>query len=75
MLSIERDELGINAGLQDRVIQAYSGTVYMDFSKEIMDAQGFGTYVQLGVDTVSFDFVLGRGKTRELALASALVWC
>ena len=31
VLSIERDELGIAAGLQDRVIQVYEGVVYMDF--------------------------------------------
>lgn len=33
-LSVERDELGIAAGLQDRVIQVYEGLVYMDFSKQ-----------------------------------------
>jgi glucuronokinase len=32
VLSIEREELGIAAGLQDRVIQVYEGLVYMDFS-------------------------------------------
>lgn len=32
VLSVERDELGITAGLQDRVIQVYEGLVYMDFS-------------------------------------------
>lgn len=31
-LSVENDELGIAAGLQDRVMQVYEGTVYMDFS-------------------------------------------
>ena len=33
VLSVEQDELGITAGLQDRVIQVYEGMVYMDFSK------------------------------------------
>jgi glucuronokinase len=33
VLSVERDDLKIGAGLQDRVIQAYEGLVYMDFSK------------------------------------------
>ncbi|MBI5303433.1 MAG: GHMP kinase [Chloroflexi bacterium] len=33
VLSIEREELGIAAGLQDRVIQVYEGVVYMDFDK------------------------------------------
>jgi glucuronokinase len=33
ILSIERDELGISAGLQDRVIQTYGGLVHMDFTR------------------------------------------
>ncbi len=35
-LSVETEELGIAAGLQDRVIQVYEGLVYMDFSREAM---------------------------------------
>ncbi len=31
MLGVEMVELGITAGLQDRVIQVYGGLVYMDF--------------------------------------------
>lgn len=45
VLSVETDELGITAGLQDRVAQVYQGIVYMDFSKEIMAKQGYGHYV------------------------------
>ena len=33
VLKIEQEELGITAGLQDRVIQVYEGLVYMDFDK------------------------------------------
>ena len=33
ILKVEQEELGINAGLQDRVIQAYEGLVYMDFGR------------------------------------------
>jgi len=33
-LTVERDELGIAAGLQDRVIQVYGGVTYMDFALE-----------------------------------------
>jgi glucuronokinase len=47
ILSVETDELGIPAGLQDRVAQAYRGLVYMDFDKEIMDRQGYGHYEEL----------------------------
>ncbi len=35
-LGVERDVLGIPAGLQDRVIQMLGGVVYMDFSPEII---------------------------------------
>src|SRR5713101_1298285 len=34
VLSVERDELGVAAGLQDRVAQTYEGLVYMDFGAE-----------------------------------------
>ena len=47
ILSAEKDELHIGAGLQDRVIQVYEGMVYMDFSQEIMEKQGYGNYFQL----------------------------
>ncbi len=44
VLAAEAQELRIPAGLQDRVIQAYEGLVYMDFAKEIMQKQGYGNY-------------------------------
>jgi len=44
VLAAEAQELHIPAGLQDRVIQAYEGLVYMDFAKEIMQRQGYGNY-------------------------------
>ncbi|KAL4184672.1 hypothetical protein AMTRI_Chr10g226680 [Amborella trichopoda] len=40
-------ELGIVAGLQDRVTQVYGGLVYMDFSKEHMDKLGHGLYTPM----------------------------
>jgi glucuronokinase len=47
ILSAEKDELGISAGLQDRVIQSYEGIVYMDFDKRLMESRGYGEYVPL----------------------------
>jgi glucuronokinase len=35
VLSVEQEELGISAGLQDRVIQVYEGLVYMNFDQSI----------------------------------------
>ena len=43
-LSVETEELGIPAGLQDRVIQAYGGCVYMDFDEAHMTREGHGVY-------------------------------
>ncbi len=47
VLSVETEELGINAGLQDRVIQTYGGTVFMDFDRSIMDSLGHGVYERM----------------------------
>ena len=47
VLETETRELGVPAGLQDRVIQVYEGLVYMDFAKELMDRQGHGNYERL----------------------------
>ncbi len=42
VLGVEKEELGIAAGLQDRVVQVYGGLVYMDFSRECMvEKHGF----------------------------------
>jgi glucuronokinase len=49
-LSVEADELGIVAGLQDRVIQVYEGMVFMDFAEEAMreeDGFRYGHYEPL----------------------------
>ncbi len=47
ILSVERDELGIAAGLQDRVIQVYEGCVFMDFDRTLLDERGYGNYEQI----------------------------
>jgi galactokinase/mevalonate kinase-like predicted kinase len=47
ILSVEKDELGISAGLQDRVAQVYEGLVYMDFDKDYMNEHGHGIYEPL----------------------------
>jgi glucuronokinase len=46
-LETETKELGVPAGLQDRVIQAYEGLVYMDFAKSLIERQGYGEYERL----------------------------
>ncbi len=46
-LATERDELGIAAGLQDRIIQTYEGIVYMDFERSLIEGRGYGNYEEL----------------------------
>jgi len=47
VLSVENDELGIPAGLQDRVIQSYEGVVFMDFNRGAIERLGYGIYEEL----------------------------
>jgi glucuronokinase len=46
-LDVEREELGIAAGMQDRVIQTYEGIVCMDFDRKLMESRGYGEYREL----------------------------
>ncbi len=47
ILSVETQELGIGAGLQDRVIQVFQGMVFMDFDRQHMETRGCGIYEAL----------------------------
>lgn len=47
-LETETKELGVAAGLQDRVAQVYEGLVFMDFDRGLMESRGFGAYERLG---------------------------
>jgi glucuronokinase len=47
ILSVETQQLGIPAGLQDRVIQVHEGLFYMDFNRDLMARQGYGHYEEL----------------------------
>jgi len=44
VLSVEKDELQIMGGLQDRVAQVYNRPVIMSFEKTHMDKHGYGIY-------------------------------
>jgi glucuronokinase len=47
VLETETRELNVPAGLQDRVVQAYQGLVYMDFARSLMESRGYGEYERL----------------------------
>jgi galactokinase/mevalonate kinase-like predicted kinase len=49
VLSVETEELGISAGLQDRVAQAYNTPIMMDFDQAKMSADGYGGYTPLEI--------------------------
>jgi len=65
VLSIENHELGIPAGLQDRVAQAYEGLVYMDFDRSIMEARGYGRYEMLDASLLPPVYVAFREDLSE----------
>ncbi len=65
ILSVETEELGIAAGLQDRVIQVYEGAVFMDFSRDIMESQGYGNYEELDPSLLPPLFVAYRNDMGE----------
>jgi glucuronokinase len=67
ILSAERDELGIGAGLQDRVIQVYENMVYMDFDKDNLEKTGSGIYQSIDPDLlpnlfIAYDTRLSEGS-------------
>jgi len=65
ILSVETEELGIFAGLQDRVIQVYEGCVFMDFNKELMKKQGYGYYEEIPVSLLPKLFIAYRKELSE----------
>ena len=52
VLSVETDELLIPAGLQDRVVQAYEGLVFMDFAKKHFEEMAHGVYEELDLTSL-----------------------
>ncbi|MBE6368467.1 MAG: GHMP kinase [Lentisphaerae bacterium] len=70
VLSVEMDELGIAAGLQDRVAQAYNVPVFMDFNREHMAEFGYGIYKEL---TIPEDLNLFVAFRTDLAEGSEIL--
>jgi glucuronokinase len=64
-LSVEQDELGISAGLQDRVVQAFEGMVYMDFDREFMEKRGYGRYELLNPTLLPKLYIAYRTELSE----------
>lgn len=64
VLSIERDELGIYGGLQDRVAQAYETPVYMDFDEAHLLEHKKGRYQKIQIPDIQW-FIAFRTKQLE----------
>jgi glucuronokinase len=64
-LETETRELGVPAGLQDRVVQVYEGLVYMDFSRPLMESRGYGTYERLDRSLLPNVYVAYRTSLSE----------
>jgi glucuronokinase len=54
VLSVEMDELFIQAGLQDRVIQCYEGCMFMNFERSLVEGRGYGEYERLPVANLPY---------------------
>jgi len=65
VLETETRELNVPAGLQDRVVQAYRGLVYMDFSRDLMEARGYGEYERLDPGLLHNVYVAARTALSE----------
>lgn len=65
VLSVETGELGISAGLQDRVAQAYERPVFMDFDKSTMETRGYGEYKVLDVNNFPNFYIAFRKNLSE----------
>ncbi|MEX2015255.1 MAG: hypothetical protein WD873_01370 [Candidatus Hydrogenedentales bacterium] len=65
ILSVENEELGISAGLQDRVIQVYENCVFMDFDKKHMETHGHGQYEELDPAALPPVFIAYRRNLAE----------
>ena len=48
-LHVETKELGITAGLQDRVVQVLEGCIEMHFDKDRVEKAGNGEYISVDV--------------------------
>lgn len=49
VLAVEVEELGISAGLQDRVVQWYEGAIRMDFARSLVERRKHGHYHRIPI--------------------------
>ncbi|KAK8832684.1 hypothetical protein WA577_004079 [Blastocystis sp. JDR] len=74
-LQVETEELGITAGLQDRVAQVMEGCVRMDFNKEAMEKTGNGLYSHVEVALLPPLFLAYCSQPEDISFGVLFVLC
>ena len=67
VLAVETQEIGIAAGLQDRVCQVYEGLIYMDFNRPFFEEHGHGVYEPLDPDLLPPLFLAHRQNLSQIS--------
>lgn len=65
ILEVETKEMGISAGLQDRVVQVFGHPVYMDFDKHLMERNDYGDYQVISSDLFHNIYIAYRTEEAE----------
>lgn len=74
-LQVETEELGITAGLQDRVAQVMEGCVRMDFNKEAVEKTGNGLYSHVEVALLPPLFLAYCSQPEDISFGVLFVLC
>lgn len=67
ILKAETDEIGIIAGLQDRVCQTYGGLIYMDFERSHMEEHGYGVYQEIDASLLPSLYLVYRKDLSQIS--------
>lgn len=67
ILSVETREIGIAAGLQDRVVQVYGGLIYMDFDRTYFEEHGHGRYERLDISLLPPLYIAYRQNLSQIS--------
>lgn len=65
ILQAETEELGISAGLMDRVIQVWGGLVHMELGRDLVERGGHGRYACLDPDALPPLFLAWHSELAE----------
>lgn len=64
-LEVETEELGISAGLMDRVIQVFDRPMFMELNRELVRRRGYGEYRRVDVSSLPPLFLAYRPEAAE----------